>query len=381
MRRALHPPRGVSLIEALLALAVMAFGMLAVVGLQSTLRHNGDQSRQRTEALRLAQDAVEQWRAYSVLDTTANRTAYADIVTPAGDETIAGANATYTLRRIVSTDDSVAGTEDVRRKILIVEVSWDDRTNERQTVRLNALINETAPEFAATVAIASDAAPVRRPLGRDRGIPPVARDFGDGTSGYIPPQPSGVSVGWLFNNLSGFFTVCSTTVASNSALTARSDLTSCGTQKYLPITGFVRYATTATQPTAADVADANANGPEFPASLRIELDQTAPLALANDRECFESDFGGRTYREYACAVPVENINPRWSGAIDFDDPPLASSAAESRSDRYRICRYHANASYTDVRVPLANQNFVVIRAGDGTTPFVCPTGVTWTHQP
>ena len=54
--------RGVTLIEALVALAVMSFGMLAVVGVQATLRVNGDVAKQRAEAVRIGQEAVERLR-------------------------------------------------------------------------------------------------------------------------------------------------------------------------------------------------------------------------------------------------------------------------------------------------------------------------------
>ena len=56
---AVRSSRGVSLIEALVALAVMAFGLLGVVGMQSTLRVNADVSRQRAEAVRMAQEKME----------------------------------------------------------------------------------------------------------------------------------------------------------------------------------------------------------------------------------------------------------------------------------------------------------------------------------
>ena len=45
-------PRGVSLIEAIVAMAVMAFGMVAIVGLQGTLRQNSDIAKQRSEVER-----------------------------------------------------------------------------------------------------------------------------------------------------------------------------------------------------------------------------------------------------------------------------------------------------------------------------------------
>ena len=55
--------RGLSLIEAMVAFAVMGFGMLGVLGIQATLRNNADQAKQRTEAVRIAQEALESWRA------------------------------------------------------------------------------------------------------------------------------------------------------------------------------------------------------------------------------------------------------------------------------------------------------------------------------
>ena len=82
MTRTLHS-RGVSLIEALVALAVMSFGMLGVVGMQATLRYNADVSKQRSEAVRLAQEEVERWRSFSVLAPTAGQLAYQDINTAA----------------------------------------------------------------------------------------------------------------------------------------------------------------------------------------------------------------------------------------------------------------------------------------------------------
>lgn len=68
---ALHRPRaaarGVSLVEALVAMAVMSIGMLALVGVQSTLRMNGDLARQRTEATRIASEEIERVRSFTSL--------------------------------------------------------------------------------------------------------------------------------------------------------------------------------------------------------------------------------------------------------------------------------------------------------------------------
>jgi hypothetical protein len=46
--------------------------------------------------------------------------------------------------------------------------------------------------------------------------------------------------------------------------------------------------------------------------------------------------------------------------------------ADATASNLKICRYHAAGTYSLQTAPLANQNFLVIRAGDGTTAFTCP---------
>ena len=50
---------GFALIEAMVAMLVMAFGMLSLVGMQSMLSRNADTAKQRTEAQRLAEEKLE----------------------------------------------------------------------------------------------------------------------------------------------------------------------------------------------------------------------------------------------------------------------------------------------------------------------------------
>lgn len=384
--------RGVSLIEALVAMAVMGFGMLAVLGMQSTLRHNGDQARQRTEALRLAQDAVEEWRAFSVLETATDdpgntRIAYDEIFSDIAPETIVGANATYERTRIVNTEDAVVGTDMPRRKLLVVTVSWTDRNEQPQQVRLNTVINGSAPELGAGIVLTADASGSRRPRGRHRAIPLQAKDFGNGTSGYIPPgQTSLTRVAWLFNNVNAVITLCTTTQTSNSALSS-SDLTCDPSQQAQLVAGFVRYATIDTQPVATDMV--NPTGPLF-TDFSVGVNRTAPST--GFTSCFIRSLS--SFSEYFCAVPVESADPnstnfrKWSGSIEFGSPlPLASNLADFTAGNFKVCRYHAAATYANVNTPLTNQNFAFIRSGLGTAvpgAFSCPTTGTpqvWPHQP
>jgi len=63
--------RGVGLIEALIAFLVLSLGMLAIARVQSDMRAHAELARQRTEAVRIAQQDIETLRAYSVLTSTA----------------------------------------------------------------------------------------------------------------------------------------------------------------------------------------------------------------------------------------------------------------------------------------------------------------------
>ncbi|HEY4083183.1 MAG TPA: prepilin-type N-terminal cleavage/methylation domain-containing protein [Burkholderiaceae bacterium] len=144
--------RGVSLIEALVALMVVAFGMVTLLGLQNSLRRSADLARQRGTALQLAQQDMEMLRAYSVLEknkatpeaqdfaniTSTERTIHADTE---------GANAAYQLTRQVSAVD------DPRLKSIHITVSWPDRTGLTQEVTLDSLIFGADPSLGTALGI------------------------------------------------------------------------------------------------------------------------------------------------------------------------------------------------------------------------------------
>lgn len=368
--------RGVSLIEALVAFGVLAFGMLGVAGMQSTLRFNADIAKQRSEAVRIAQEALEDWRTFSVLNPTAGHTTPYTSIASLVQADVTGYTTNTTYRRTGTVVESAPPGQ----KTLVVDVEWTDRTGATQNVRLSSLVAGVAPELAATLVSPANGAPTRNPYGRHRGVPPKAVDFGDGKSGFLPPQPLGVTVGWLFDNSTGWFQQCATVVQDNAQLT-RADLSCNPNQNYLLLSGFLRYATLATPPDAAAVHDLNALGPDFPRpSLYVQ--QTAPAALTGPRACYLSRRNGGVFREYFCGVPIEVAAPRWSGSVVFDNVALAADANDFDANRFRICRYFPAASYVNVKDALFNQNYVFIRAGSGAAPaFTCPAGVTWNHQP
>lgn len=398
MARPVQRQRGLSLVEALVALAVMAFGMLAYVGVQSTLRYNGDVAKQRSEAVRIAQEAIEAWRAYVVVEADAAAVDYADIETLV-DETLTGdpANTTYTLSRTVT--DAATDPAAPRMKTLVVDVTWEDRNGNPQSVRLSTTIASTPPELAGTLSV-PNAGPLRPPRGRHPAIPLEAVDEGT-HSRFTPPQPPGGTVSWLFDITTGVITSICTAPDACTATTA------------LLLSGYVRFATGSAPPTGAE--SELPPSPSLPVGVVVDRTYPGTLTVA----CFEQQSPGDV--RYFCAVPVTggvDEPPRWAGRSRVTGLDLAVGVDDTTASRYRVCRYTPyrdhravgtgtppmrNADHpldyggsqpaepaNGVATLLTNQNFLVIRAGDGVQAFECPDddpstplvdGTTWRHQP
>ena len=99
---------GVSLVEALVALAVMAFGMLALVGVQATMRLNSDVAKQRGEATRIATEEIERLRGFRTIAAVVDEPAYSSYASirsgsPAYAAPGGVGNTTYTITRTVVT--------------------------------------------------------------------------------------------------------------------------------------------------------------------------------------------------------------------------------------------------------------------------------------
>lgn len=391
-------PRGISLIEALVAIAVMAFGMLGLAGLQASLRNNADQARQRSEAVRLAQASIELQRSFSVLDVTVNRRAFDQIVNvAAADVTPAGANTQFTRQVTVTDFPAPANVLSVaQHKRVLTEVTWSDRAGAAQTARLASIISATAPEAAAALSASADGSPVQQMGNRNQVIPVSAVDQNDGTSKFAPP--GGGALRWVFNNATGIITqICAGAV--------------CVDVNARLLSGYVNFATgVAAAPTGADAeippSPALVNGVGASVTVRVSL---TPAALGTVN-CFQGVEAN--YVAYYCAIPLIAPATSWSGRANVRLPTgldIADSIDDDHDDRYRVCRYTTSAArvlphltvptirnedhpldYAAVQGALTNQNFLIIRAGDDHDPFACPAddattpyinGSTWHHQP
>ncbi len=373
--------RGVSLIEALVALGVMAFGMLGLVGLQSTMRTNADAAKQRSEAVRIAQEQLETQRGFVALSGAGLSYAGIDSVAATDYVDLAATNTTYSWTSSVS----VTAT-DPPIKTLAVDVTWTDRSGGAQTIRLASAIAGIAPELAAALGTPATGNITRNIRGRNPVIPPAAVNHGDGTSRFIPPGSS--DLGWKFNNLTGVLQECDATFAT------------CSAENKLLLTGFIRFDQTADPPTA-DQTEVPIS-PSFSLNLRVNL--TLPISPSHV-DCFVDRLS--LYSIYYCAMPLEpatSTSPaRWSGRTEFSGFSISDDATDDHDDRMRVCRYTpernnapagGNAAhplnYSNVSAPLAHQDYLIVRGGNGSgTAYDCPgdgsspmlNTNTYAHQP
>lgn len=374
--------RGVSLLEALVAMAVMAVGAVAVVGLQSTLRSNGDLAKQRSEATRLAQARIEEWRGFAGLTATAGVVDWTD-VTSVNEPGLVGSSAVFTRSSTVV--ESGAADDAPLSKTLHVRMTWQDRTGVDQSVELNTTMAGVHPELAGTLSISHAKSPLRSPSNRHPDVPRSAVDQGDGSSRFSPPG-AGTEV-WVFNNTTGLVVkLCS-------------DSATCSDVRGMLLAGFVRFSTGLTQPSASDAESPVSS----PVSLAVSLNQTSPYSTSVN--CFE-EFGA-TAVAYFCLVRVNLVTTTWSGRAELSGLSVAPSIAGALSSQFKVCRYTTVRSntavvptdmtnvqhpldYVSVDRSLTNQNYLLIRAGDGSLAYQCPDDntatpnlntATWFHQP
>jgi hypothetical protein len=364
--------------------------------MQATLRTNADLSRQRSEAVRMAQEKVESLRAFTRLDGAASgELDYADVASStAEDVTPSSGRANATFKRTVTVGSPATGAPAVKTVTVAVQW-WDKRTDVTdlsdpniQQVVLTTAIAKLDPALGASLGVPTNRSVTQRPKGRNMAIPPAAVMRSDGTSVFTPPGGGGVT--WVFSNDTGRIVQVGTT-----------------TLQAVLLSGYVRFATGTFQPTGVQ----SETPPGSPMTVGVDVTLTAPLLAAGDPEpqCYVGSPDASGAVAYNCLVPIFGTAPQtatftWSGRSRLTSLTLATSVSDPDASAYRVCRYTPDPStdtpsggnaahpldYSSVGGALTNQNFLVIRAGGGGIPFTCPADDTSTplvngasrrHQP
>lgn len=356
---------GFTLLEALIALLIGGFGMLAVARLQIGMQGESDLAKQLSEATFLGQRRIEMLRAYqrvSAMDgagLAAGGWGYDNILT--GSEAVTGTNASYTVSWTITPFASpTPAANDPRFKTAAVNVAWTDRAGATQTAALSTVIAGTDPAAALGLTVPPAGTPIRRPKNRDLNVPVPAIDLGNGQSAFTPPGAA-ATFRLVFDNITGIIKKACNGSGSDIAAWTCSDLNA-----YL-VSGFI--------------AEGSAN-----LTLTSPIDVTITLTEGSLYSCYDDSAVAKSYANYISYTCVvigvdHDSNPatraRWSGRVDVTGIPIGTGSAENRVCRYSadydgngsIGNYEHPASYTNVTESLENQNFYLVR---GTS--TCPAG-------
>lgn len=169
---------GISLVEVLIGLVVLAGGLLAVAKFHASLLEASGTAKARSEAANLGQRKIEDLR------NTMLNADYAGIVS--GSDTATGTNAVF-ARNWTITD-----LTNPSRKEVVMTVGWTDARGGNQSVALSSIIAWIDPARGGRLADPETLAGIAKPpIGKAKKVdktydhlPLTASDNGDGTSTY-----------------------------------------------------------------------------------------------------------------------------------------------------------------------------------------------------
>ena len=393
---------GFTIIEALVALVVMGFGILALAGMQATMSRNADDARQRTEAARLAQEKVEELRSFTgiaatlVGQGTVNATAINWNALANGSDTVT-TNAAYTRTW------TFAGVTTDPSRPLTVTVAWTDRVSQAQIVSLSTVISKSDPRDSGFLGFPlPQNTNLKRPKNRNLDIPIPAIDLGTGKS--AAKFGTGNQFVLFDNNSGDVINLCTSTQTGSAlvtdlnaqlALAATSQSSTC-----TAITGYI-VAGYLGRDSSVSATDWNAiqgglgintgsltrnaaGSSAISCQFGDAIDQTSGAVIAN-------------FKYYLCIIPLAppstppatNGPYNWSGKMLIAGPSVWNSAG----NKFFVCRYQYTATnfltdpnqrnvqpYVEVNKSIDQQNYLIATTANNTstTAPACPSSMTAT---
>lgn len=373
-----HAQKGFFLIEVMISFLVMSFGILALAGMQIKLSRDADVSKQRVEAMRLAQQRMETMRAYTTITATATtpidpdrngtkKLAWSDLATD--NDYNNPLSSTGFSNTLFTRNWAISGaTTDASRGVNVV-VSWADRDGIAQRVSLNSVISRSDPIDAAALGFPLPAnTNLKLPKNRSLNVPIIAVSVANGKSAY----QLGKNLAVVFNDITGkVVEKCASTI---SATSYNNGSASCTAYNAYILAGYVSGAITnnlstltPTLPTGVNMESVtfdSASGRSISCSYAISQDQsTAAFILGN--------------HYYLCVIPVTASNGTWSGTVRLGGIPITSN--------YKVCRFQYSGTaqdsqdvqnqrnvqpYANVSGSLDNQNYYIENSNSNSCPVV-----------
>lgn len=141
-----HIQAGFSMVEIIVAMVIIAAGLLGVAGFQGSLFSSKTESKQQSEAISMAQQKLEIMRAFG---TIADFDLFTCDTADACRDTVEGTTANYTRTWAFTPNESTASTP---YKSVTVNVSWVTSTGQNKTVSLNSLLARRDPSLSGILA-------------------------------------------------------------------------------------------------------------------------------------------------------------------------------------------------------------------------------------
>jgi len=341
--------RGFSLIEAAIAMLVVALGVLTLGATYLKLSRGEDVAKQKGEATRLVGDKIEAMRAYTQITAGAGVVSWNGLAS--GTDRIES-NTTFTRTW------TLGGTSADTLRPLAVTVSWNDRTGEAQTISMSTVVSRTDPADSGALGFPLPAnTTLKRPKNRNLNIPVPATDLGNGESAFRLPNTNFAVV---FSNETGYV-VKSCSLASGVTTISLGDLGNCSDATAYILAGYLSLNSLSSFPSSLTINTSGLSGAaSVTCSVSDAIDQSTNAAIAG-------------YKYYLCVVSVPSAGAAWSGSIKLASPGLNSGS------NYLVCRFQfppaAGISdnqrnvqpYSGVAESLDSQNYVITDASS------CPT--------
>lgn len=390
---------GFSIIEALISLIIMGFGILSLSGMQISLSRNADDAKQRTEAVRLAQEKIEFFRSYTGIAATLVGQGTASGIA-LNWNALTSSTDTITTNAFFTRSWTLGGSIGDSMRSLTVSVDWTDRAGQAQAVSLSTVLSKTDPADSGFLGFPlPENTNLKRPKNRNLDIPIFAIDLGNGNSALSFGPDKFV----LFSNISGdVVQVCLPTLA-RAPTTAQiiASLTGAETSNCITVSGFIVAGYIARDSSVSNTdwnVITNGLGIDYSDITRNAADSipiTCQLGDAINQNTGESIAN---YKYYLCVIPLATPTPvltenrpyNWSGTVLIAGPSVWHGA----NNKYFICRYQYTANnyltdpnqqnvqpYVEVNKSIDQQNYLIAATGNATSPSnpVCPSSMTITN--
>lgn len=222
--------RGFSLLEVLITLVVLAGGLLAIGGLYGKIMNGSAAAKERSEAVVLAEQKLEELRY----------TLYANIAAASDANPIAGTAASYARSWTVTSSVSPNPVY----KDVTVTVSWTDSRNQSQSATLTSRISGIDPARSAALiaTVSGSSSETGTGTGTDTGTDTeTGTDSGTGT-GIGTDTGSGTDTGTATTPVVCTTQITITTQSANGTVgTSTSGVTCSGDKKNWSCTSTLAY--------------------------------------------------------------------------------------------------------------------------------------------